>query len=270
MVLPVISGAGGQWQTIVERDGITLYAREVSGHSEMQFKGICMVSRPLAPVISVLSDTASYPQWFFRCIEANKIPTKNPSQFHFLLYVAIDTPWPFADRDVLYKTEAKVDFAAGKVVIDSKALKTPLIPLKRQYVRITDSEQQWILERISVDRTRITFINRTNAAGPFSYFISNPGIRETMIHSLINLTKILKRQDHTEIIQQWDSPSDFIRLVGRPALLDSPSDFIRLVGRPALLDSPSDFIRLVGRPALLDSPSDFIGFVGHKPEVLRR
>ncbi len=104
--------------------------------------------------------------------------------------MAIDTPWPFLDRDVLYKTEVKIDFASGKVVIQSIALKTPLIPLKKQYVRITDSEQQWILERIAVDRTRITFINRTNAAGPFANFISNPGIRDTMMHSLTNLTKI--------------------------------------------------------------------------------
>ena len=202
MFSAVISDAGGQWQLIVERDGITLYAREVSGHSEMQFKGVCTVSQPLVSVISLLSDTASYPRWFFRCIEANKIPTQNPSEFHFFLYVAIDTPWPFTDRDVLYKTEVKIDFASGKVVIQSIALETPLIPLKRQYVRITDSEQQWILERISVDRTRITFINRTNAAGPFADFISNPGIRETMIHSLTNLIKILKRPDDAELIQQ--------------------------------------------------------------------
>ena len=202
MVLPVISGADDQWQLIDESDGITLYAREVSGHSEMQFKGVCMVNRSLASVISVLSDTASYPRWFFRCIEANKIPTKNPSEFHFMLYVAIDTPWPFTDRDVLYKSEVKIDFASGKVVIHSIALETPLIPLKKQFVRITDSEQQWILERIAVDRTRITFINRTNAAGPFANFISNPGIRDTMIHSLANLTKILKLPDDSEIIEQ--------------------------------------------------------------------
>ena len=208
MVLAATSIAGDQWQLIVDQGDITLFTREVSGHSESQFKGVCMVSRPLASVISVLSDTASYPKWFFRCIEANKILTENPSEFHFLLYVAIDTPWPFADRDVLYKTEVKIDFASGKIVIHSKALKTPLIPLKKQYVRITDSEQQWILERISLDRTRITFINRTNAAGPFANFISNPGIRDTMIHSLTNLTKILKRPEDSEIIQQLDSPHE--------------------------------------------------------------
>jgi len=202
MVLPSISEAEGEWKLNADKDGVTLFAREVSGHSEMQFKGVCIVNRPLGSIGSVLSDTASYPKWFFKCIEAKKIPTKNPSEFHFLLYVAIDAPWPFTDRDVVYKTEVNLDFASGKVVIRSIALKKPLIPLRKQYVRITDSEQQWILEEISVDRTRITFINRTNAAGPFANFISNPGTHDTMIHSLKNLKKMLNHPDAAKKIQQ--------------------------------------------------------------------
>ena len=191
MVLPVISVAGGEWKLIVDKDGITLHAREVSGYAEAQFKGVCIVSAPLESVGSILSDIASYPKWFFKCIEAKKIPSENSSKLLFFLYVAIDTPWPFRDRDVVYKTEASIDYTSGKVVIHSNALKTSLIPLRRRYVRITDSEHQWILERISAARTRITFINRTNAGGPFANFLSNPGMRNTTIHSLKNLKKYL-------------------------------------------------------------------------------
>jgi hypothetical protein len=191
MVLPAISGADGQWKLIVERNGIRLYAREVSGYSEAQFKGVGVVRRPVEAVASVLSDIASYPQWFFKCIEAKKIPAENSSELHFFLYVAIDTPWPFSDRDVVYKTDVTIDYRLEKVFIHSIALKTPLIPVKRQYVRITDSEHLWILEKISKERTRITFMNRTNAAGSFSKYLSNPGSRDTTMQSLENLTKIL-------------------------------------------------------------------------------
>ena len=214
LVFPVILNSGGEWKLIIDKDGIALYARDVSGHAEAQFKGVCVVNRSLKEVGSVLSDIASYPKWFFKCIGAKKIPAENSSKLHFYLYVAIDTPWPFSDRDAVYKTEVKIDYSLGKVLIQSMALIEPIIPLKKQYVRITDSEHQWILERISTDSTRITFINRTNAAGPFANFISNPGVRDTMIYSLTNLSKILKHQDDTEIIKQWDSPSDFIQLVG--------------------------------------------------------
>jgi len=189
IIFPVSSVADGDWKLIVDQDGIALYAREVSGHAEAQFKGVCIVNRPLEAVGSIMSDIASYPKWFFKCIEAQKIPAENPSELHFFLYVAIDTPWPFSDRDAVYKTEIAIDYALGKVVVRSTALKEPLIPLRRQYVRVTDSEHQWILEKISADSTRITFINRTNAGGPLANYISNPGIRDTTVHSLKNLKK---------------------------------------------------------------------------------
>ncbi len=189
IIFPAISVAESDWKLIVDEEGIALYAREVNGHAEAQFKGVCIVNRPLEAVGSILSDIDSYPKWFFKCIEAQKIPAENSSELHFFLYVAIDTPWPFSDRDVVYKTEIDIDYALGQVVIRSTALKEPLIPLRRQYVRVTDSEHQWILEKISADSTRITFINRTNAGGPLANYISNPGIRDTTVHSLKNLKK---------------------------------------------------------------------------------
>ena len=195
--LAVVLVAGSEWKLITDKDGVALYTREVIGRSEAQFKGVCIIKRPLEVVGSVLSDIPSYPRWFFKCIEAKKIPAEKLSELKFFLYVAIDTPWPFSDRDAIYKTEVTIDDALGKVLIQSIALNEPFIPLKKPYVRITDSELQWILERLAADRTRITFINRTNVAGPFANFLSNPGMRDTTLRSLINLKNILTHPDST-------------------------------------------------------------------------
>jgi hypothetical protein len=202
MVLAAISGAGNEWKLIFDKDGITLHAREVIDHPQAQFKGVCIVRQPIDAVGAVLSDVSSYPKWFFKCIEARKIQSENSSELHFFLYVAIDTPWPFSDRDVVYKTDVTIDYASGKVFIQSVASKKPFVELKKQYVRITDSKHQWILERISDDRTRITFINRTNAAGPFANYLSNSGMHDTTIHSLQNLKKILQHPELNETTQQ--------------------------------------------------------------------
>lgn len=192
IIFPAISGADGEWKFIIDEDGIALYARDLSGHAEAQFKGTCIVNRPLEAVGSILSDIASYPKWFFKCIEAQKIPGENSSELRFFLYVAIDTPWPFSDRDAVYETEIAIDYASEKVIVRSTALKAPLIPLRRQFVRITDSKLQWILEKRSADQTRITFIHYTHAAGPWGDYISNSGTRATTMNSLKNLKKLLE------------------------------------------------------------------------------
>jgi len=182
--------AGNEWELIEKEDDIGVYAREVTGHSELEFKGVCLVKQPIEVIGSVLSDIPSYPKWFFKCIESKKISTKNTSELNFFLYIAIDAPWPFPDRDVVYKTEVTIYRALGKVDIHSTALKEQFVPLRSGYVRITDSEHRWILESVSSAQTRITFINRTNAAGMFAKYISDPGTRDTTVRSLKNLIKI--------------------------------------------------------------------------------
>lgn len=189
---PAISTAGNEWELIVKEDGIAVYARKVTGHSELEFKGVGLVEQPIEVIGSVLSDIPSYPKWFFKCIESKRIASKNTSGLNLFLYIAIDTPWPFSDRDVVFKTEVTMDHALGKVDIHSTALKEQFVPLRSGYVRIIDSEHRWILERVSSAQTRITFINRTNAAGTFANYISDPGTRETTVRSLKNLIQIAK------------------------------------------------------------------------------
>ena len=187
IALPTLLAAGSDWQLIADEGDVALYARKVSGYSELEFKGVCLIEHPLEVIGSVLSDIPSYPKWFFRCIESKKIAVENNSELNYYLYAAIDTPWPFSDRDIVYKANVTIGSDFEKVIIKSTALAASPVPLRNGYVRITDSEHQWILEKVSADRTRITFINRTNAAGIFANYISNPGTRDTTVHSLKNL-----------------------------------------------------------------------------------
>ena len=187
IAFPVLVAAGSDWKFIANEEGVILYSRQVSEHSELEFKGVCLINQPLKVIGAVLSDIPSYPKWFFKCIESKKIPVENTSELNYYLYAVIDTPWPFSDRDVVYNANVHIDYNLGIVVIKSTALIEALVPLRSGYVRITDSEHRWILEKVSSQQTRITFINRTNAAGPFANYLSNPGIRDTTIHSLRNL-----------------------------------------------------------------------------------
>ncbi len=201
-VSPLILTAGGHWNLIADDEGVRLYTREVKGDSTSEFKGVCVVERPIETVGAILSDIASYPKWFFKCLQSHKIPTENSSELNFLLYVTIDTPWPFSDREAIYRVVTTIDRASGKVVVRSTALKAPRVARRKQYVRITESEFQWMLERLSANRTRITFTNRTNAAGPFADYISNPGARDTTLQSLKNLKKLLNAKSFTQRNQQ--------------------------------------------------------------------
>ena len=66
--------------------------------------------------------------------------------------------------------------------------------------------QAFGIAKVSSQQTRITFINRTQAAGPFSNYISNPGTRDTTFHSLKNLIDRLKDLQQGRSGKKWDVP----------------------------------------------------------------
>ena len=191
-VLFPLAVTAGDWTLETDDNGLRLYSRVRDEAAPREFKGVCVVDHPIEAVSSVLSDIASYPKWFFRCLQAQKIPTKTSTDVDFWLYIVIDTPWPFSDRDAVYRAITSIDRTAGKIVVRSKAIKTHLMPEKKTYVRITDSDLQWILERLTPTQTQITFINRTHAAGPWGDIISSSGTRATTLHSLKNLKNRLR------------------------------------------------------------------------------
>ena len=179
--------ARDSWQFVSDDSSVALYSREVAGHEESEFKGITVVNQPIEVIGAVLAEIPSYPGWFYDCREALKI-TQVPSSAHnFMIYIAVNTPWPLWPRDIVYDVNIRIDIPPHRVEVRCGAVSEPLIPLREDHVRITDSELHWILESIDPHRTRITFIMRTDAGGAVSGYWTDFGNRKTIYHSLLNL-----------------------------------------------------------------------------------
>lgn len=179
-----------QWKFVSNDNGVAIHSRKAAGHEVSEFKGITEINQPLEVVLAVLAETPAYTEWFFKCLEAKKIPQISSTAYNFMLYTALDTPWPLWPRDVVYDVKIKIDMASGKVEVRSEAVVQPVVPIQPDYVRITDSELHWMLEKIDAHQTRIVFIMRTDAGGSVSSYWSDLGCRKTIYHSLLNLHRI--------------------------------------------------------------------------------
>jgi hypothetical protein len=176
-----------QWKFISNDSGVTIYSRTVAGHEESEFKGIVSINQPIGVIGAVLADIPAYTEWFFRCSEARKIAQISSTGYHFLIYIALDTPWPLWPRDVVYDVNIKIDPPSNKVEVRAKAVADPVVPHQKDHVRIIDSKLHWILEKIDRHQTRMIFSMRTDAGGSAGSYLSDLGCRKTIYHSLINL-----------------------------------------------------------------------------------
>jgi hypothetical protein len=179
-----------QWETVSNDNGVAIYSRKVAGHEDSEFKGITDINQPIEVIGAVLAEIPAYTGWFFKCMQARKIPQNFSTANTFRVYIALYMPWPLWPRDIVYDVKLNIDMASDKVEVHSKAVPDPVVPIPKDYVRITDSELHWVLERIDTHRTRIIFIMRTDAGGSVSSYWSDLGCRKTIYHSLINLHTI--------------------------------------------------------------------------------
>jgi hypothetical protein len=182
--------AQGQWKFVSNDSGAVIYSRKVAGHEESEFKGITELNQPIEVIGAVLADIPAYTEWFFKCLQIRKIPQVPPTAYSFMMYIAIDAPWPLWPRDIVYDVKIKTDRASGKVEVHGKALPEPVVPIQKGHVRINDSELQWVLEKIGTHQTRVIFVMRTDAGGSVGGYLSDLGCRKTIFHSLINLRRI--------------------------------------------------------------------------------
>ena len=179
-----------EWELVKDEDGVKVYESQWEGHSENQYKGVCVLQLPIEVVAAVLADIDFYPEWFHRCAQARKQTDHKASVLDFFVYIVIDVPWPFMDRHGVFRAQTTVDTASETIVINSVAQLDSEIAPRKDYVRISNSTQQWHLEKLAPQTTRITFINRTGASGSMSAMITNLGSKATVHQSLINMSTV--------------------------------------------------------------------------------
>lgn len=185
-----VYSAQEKWIFINQDQGVTMHSRKVAGRAESEFRGSSTIDQPVEVVGAVLADIPSFTRWFYKCIQARKIPDKTSTDLNFLIYIVIETPWPLWNRDVVYATATTIDIASGNIKIQGHARQDAADPIRKDHVRITDSELQWTLERLDSNQTMVTFTKRINAGGNLGSYLSDAGCKKTVFSSLVNMRDV--------------------------------------------------------------------------------
>jgi len=71
-----VYSAQEKWIFINQDQGVTMHSRKVAGRAESEFRGSSTIDQPVEVVGAVLADIPSFTRWFYKCIQARKIPDK--------------------------------------------------------------------------------------------------------------------------------------------------------------------------------------------------
>ncbi len=126
-----VYSAQEKWIFINQDQGVTMHSRKVAGRAESEFRGSITIDQPVEVVGAVLADIPSFTRWFYKCIQARKIPDKTSTDLNFLIYIVIETPWPLWNRDVVYAAATTIDIASGNIKIQGHARQDAAVPLEK-------------------------------------------------------------------------------------------------------------------------------------------
>jgi hypothetical protein len=57
-------------------------------------KGITDIDLPIEVTGAVLAEIPAYTEWFFQCLQAEKVPQISSTAYNLMVYIALEAPWP--------------------------------------------------------------------------------------------------------------------------------------------------------------------------------
>ena len=179
------------WKLAKEAEGIKVFTRSVPGSSADEFKGIAEIDAPVEVIVEVFKDIPSFTQWYGFCKEIKLL--KHDSENHRVMYFVLKTMGPVKDRDLVMEAFDKFDKQAGTNTIAISALKEELVPIQDKYVRMTDLNATYSMNRIDQDRAHVVYTVKADPAGYIPAFISNIIQKDQPFLTLKGLREMVKK-----------------------------------------------------------------------------
>ncbi|TLX72270.1 hypothetical protein E9993_18320 [Labilibacter sediminis] len=176
-----------EWVCVKNAKGVTLHERWVKVDESLKVrmrKGEFEVDCSFEEAIAFIENYRTIETWM-KGIEQITPLTENDK----MVYVMINLPWPFSNRDFVARSSS-VNVDDNKHVVRFKS-ENYHVKHKKGCVRIKDYSASWTIERISNHKSKITFTVFSSEPPLFPEWIQEPVIKNVFLNNLHRLKKHL-------------------------------------------------------------------------------
>jgi hypothetical protein len=184
-----LNSTGQPWNLKLDKAGIKVYTRSVTGSNVQEFKGEVVAKSNMATILGVIDSIVEYPKWMYECTYAERVKKINRESGY--IYTVIHSPWPLSDRDLNTYYQVKQDSLSKVITVAMKGVKDYL-PEKKDIVRIPAMTGFWQLIPVAKGVTKIVYQVHCESGGSVPASIVNAYITDTPYFNLLNLRKIVE------------------------------------------------------------------------------
>jgi hypothetical protein len=171
-----------------DADGILVYTKEHETSKYRSFKAVVTVPASIEEIVDVLRDADRYTEWYGYTKSSMSLTESGAQQFN---YVETNFPWPFKNRDMVYRMTVDTSDARGTLV--SLTGLPDYVPENRGIVRMARAEGYILLEP-GERGTLVTYAFHSDPGGGVPAKLANRSISELPFTTLRGLRRELSRQ----------------------------------------------------------------------------
>jgi hypothetical protein len=184
------------WKLDIDKNGIKIYTRPCDRSPINEFEGRCEIDASLYVIGMIMMDFTSYTKWVASCRDLQNLGCKDA--LHCTLYYVMDLPWPVTDRDAVLNASADLMLDRGRITANIQSSPDSAFSGDGKCVRLRSMEIRWVLEKITDNRTRVTFFSWAEPEGNIPAFVANMATGDMPYKTLLGLRKLAQDPRYIE------------------------------------------------------------------------
>jgi len=184
------------WALKTNKDGIAVYTRSLPDSKFKAVKVECTFAASLSQLVAVILDVNTGDQWVYST--KSSVLLREVSASELFYYSEVSVPWPASNRDFIAHLKVVQD-AHTKVVTVYGPTVPDYVPVKKDVVRILQSEGRWVISPIGPNRIKVEYTLRVDPGGNIPAWLINMFAAKGPLESFRNLRTHLQKPGYSNL-----------------------------------------------------------------------
>lgn len=146
-------GGDEGWVELFTDDGITAWEKAIPGRDLPVYKASGVFKANIYELLAVLNDFSRHKEWM-RFMEETRILWR-PDDFHLIIYVLFNSPWPVWDRDTVMSVVIEMNEERREVEMRFERIDFEQMPPKEGIIRVPRGHLWARLRYLDPQRTEV-------------------------------------------------------------------------------------------------------------------
>ncbi len=182
----VTFGQSMEWESRKNKDGIKVFTRNVENSGFKEFKAEMTVPCSMHKAVYVIKDSDNACDWLHNCKSSEML--KKESELVQYNYSVTHMPFPFDDRDMVFKMESKPGDSVYVIYVSGVS---GYVPEKKGIIRMDVAEGSWVIKQNNDETLHISYSMYVEPGGSLPSWLVNTKITEIPYETLSKLRDLV-------------------------------------------------------------------------------